>query len=120
MKGIIKVNFNNARIKLPTLNPVLVAWKSIDTIIFSHDNLSKFDECKMIVYREGEKLFETNMPYFYYTVTEVLEGMPLSLEIELEAKVHQYKTNNKLTYTLIQDIICSEHIVCSEELFCQD
>ena len=120
MKGIIKVNFNNARIKLPTLNPVLVAWKSNNTIIFSHDNLSKFNECKMIVYNKGEKLFETNMPYFYYTVTEVAEGIHLSLEIELEAKVHQYKTKNKITYTLIQDIICSEHVICSEELFCQN
>lgn len=120
MKGIIKVNFNNARIKLPTLNPVLVAWKSINTLMFSHDNLSKFDECKIIVYKEGIKLFETNMPYFYYTVTKVSEGTPLSLEIVLEAKVHQYKTTNKTTYTLTQDIVCSEHIVCSEELFYQD
>lgn len=120
MQGIIKVNFNNARIKLPTLTPVLVARKSINTIIFSHNNLSKFDECKMIVYKEGNKLFETNMPYFSYTVTEVLEGMYLSLEVELEAKVHQYKTKNKITYTLIQDIVCSEYVVCSEELFCQD
>lgn len=120
MKGIIKVNFNNARVKLPTLNPVLVALKSNNTIIFSHDNLSKFDECKMTVYKKGVKLFETNMPDFYYTVTEASEGTPLSLEIELEAKVHQYKTKNKITYTLMQDIVCSEHIVCSEELFCQD
>lgn len=120
MQGIIKVNFNNARIKLPTLNPALVAWKSIDTIIFSHDNLSKFDECKMTVYKKGEKIFETNMPYFYYTVTEVSEGTSLSLEVELEAKVHQYKTKNKITYTLPQDIICSEYVVCSEELFCQN
>lgn len=120
MQGLIKVNFNNARIKLPTLNPTLVAWKSIDTIIFSHDNLSKFDECKMIVYKKGEKLFETNMSYFYYTVTESLEGLPLSLEVELEAKIHHYKTKNKITYTLPPDIVCSEYVVCSEELFCKN
>ena len=120
MHGIIKVNFNNARIKLPTLNHVLVAWKNTNTIIFSHDNLSKFDECKMIVYRKGEKLFETNMSSFSYTLDEVSVGTLISLDIELEAKVHQYKTKNKITYTLIQGVICSDNIVCSEELFCQE
>lgn len=120
MQGVIKVNFNNARIKLPVLTPITVAWADNSTLIFVHDNSDRFETCKMSITINNVFVLETYQDIFEYSIPDTIDTNSLKIEVRLECKTHFYTLFSVYKTTITQGIICSDNVVCSEDLTCQE
>ena len=121
MASKLKVNFNNVKIKLPSLTPPDIAWKDNKTILISHNNLEIFNEVRMKIYVNDEFKIDT-----YESRMEYITGEETTTLNKYKVKIELIGTASKLNKTYVQTltienfIACSEQVVCSNTLVCQE
>lgn len=116
----LKVNFNNAKIKIPNLKAPEVAWKDNQTLLISHNNLNIFDEVRMKIYVDEEFKIDTYEDKMEYVTGEEASANTYKIKIELIGTVSKLNKTYTQTLTIEHTIICSDQVVCSNNLTCQE
>jgi len=121
MGNIIKVNFNNAKIKLPSLISPQISWVDNKTILIYHNNLETFDEVRMKIYVDDEFKIDTYEDKIEYIVgEEAATKNNYKVTIEMIGTVSKLNKTYAQTLTIENFIACSEQVVCSNNLTCQE
>lgn len=133
MGNILKVNFNNARIKLPAIDRAIASIVGNNQIKITNPN-TNFERSQMIVYLNDEALFTTTASEYIITIPDKYlqsiykpteEDMKQYVDIpvcnfKLTVKIEGYSSllYRKDTFTtfISLTIVCSNNLSCSDNI----
>lgn len=116
MGNIIKVNFNNTRIKLPVLEPPIINKTSLTEIFIINPNTC-FDYSKIIIYLNDKYLLATETFNYKLTLPEdflqTLQDSQFKISIVLQNTISKLTKEQRFDSILDLALVCSENTVCS-------
>lgn len=114
----LKVNFNNAVIKLTALEPPKINYVGGNSIKFTNPNVGTFTNCRMTISLGDIVLADTTGNSYIHTFepNELLDSY--TFKIELIGSISLYETTEKFERTFKVKVVCSNNIVCSNTLLC--
>lgn len=116
MGNIIKVNFNNAIIKLPEVVPPVIQPYVSNKVLIKNVNTNYLDRCKMVLDINGKIVVECEDDYCICHIPEEAATIKIKAIIEGEASFYPVKKEFEIIYQKVN--LCSELLLCSEELVC--
>lgn len=117
----LKVNFNNAYVKLPYIEEPFVSLIGANTLKFVNPNVDTFDNCKLIVYINGILTTETYLKETNYTIENPNinpQSFTILMELQGESK-HLNKTKTFYKQFSVTSL-CSDRLLCSDNTVCKD
>jgi hypothetical protein len=117
----LKVNFNNAYVKLPYIEEPFVSLIGMKELKFINPNVDTFDNCKLLVYIEDNLILETYSKETTYTIENSnidIQNFIISMELQGESK-HLNKTKTFYKQFSVTSL-CSDRLLCSDDTVCRD
>lgn len=133
MGNILKVNFNNARIKLPTIDRPLTNVVGQNQLKLENPN-TLFETCQMTVYINDEALFITKASEYLITIPDTyiqstyqpteedikqfgdIPACNFKLTVKVEGYSSMLYREETFTTFISLTVICSDNLVCSNNL----
>lgn len=121
MGEIIKVNFNNTKIKLPKVEPPLVSRLNVSDIKIVNPN-KHFASTKVVVLINGDYLLAFDTPEYILKLpedfTQTSEENPYKsfiLTTVLQNSVSKFSKEQRFNFKFNTTTTCSEYMACSNE-----
>jgi hypothetical protein len=117
----LKINFNNAVVKLPKLKAPEATALSSTVIKITNPNVDLFDTSRMTIYLDGVLATETFDKVLKIDTTELgytKDTETVELFMEVEGRINSIYKAQIFMQTFLLTVICSNRTVCSEILLC--